>query len=108
MGNATTVPDGTMTRREFAGWMVASVLAIVAGSRVWRLFRRLAEEQREQLVGVVTEIDQVLGTITVAWDSRVSDAGSLTWQKLALARVRIERPYGIAGLRPGNSLAVFR
>lgn len=79
MGNATTVPDATMTRREFVGWMLASVAAIVAGSRIWRLFRRLAEgpqlamvkgyvDDVSNAVGRITEVDTMRGTMTIAWD----------------------------------------
>lgn len=43
MGDAGTMPSGMMTRRAFVGWMLASVAAIVAGSRIWRLFRTAVE-----------------------------------------------------------------
>lgn len=89
MGNATTVPDAStgtgsnpggqpllmlerpyasMTRREFVGWMLASIAAMVAGARIWRLFRQAAE--RGEAYGVITEIDQTLGSMTIEWVHR--------------------------------------
>lgn len=98
----------TMTRREFTGWMVASVAAMVAGSRVWKLFQRLAEEGEAtsyigqfyvgESVAILRNdkpVSNALGTITAIRpgpDGHLTEM-DITWNRTAQL-----------GLRDGDSL----